>query len=206
MLTGELPIGRFAPPSKKVQVDARLDEVVLRTLENEPELRYQQASEVKADVETITKGPGDVQFKQREESAVASQEILARIKPPAIGLLLAGIINCLSFVAAPALFPKAGEVNISLPSFVVELNLAAIVGIILIIGAVRMLHLRSYGLARVISILGLIPVAPGFVLSLPFGVWAMCLLGKPEVRAAFPRKQRPGKRAAPTDADENRLD
>ena len=27
MLTGELPIGRFAPPSKKVQIDVRLDEV-----------------------------------------------------------------------------------------------------------------------------------------------------------------------------------
>ena len=39
MLTGELPIGRFAPPSKKVQIDVRLDEVVLRSLEKEPEQR-----------------------------------------------------------------------------------------------------------------------------------------------------------------------
>ncbi|MBC8216880.1 MAG: protein kinase, partial [Planctomycetes bacterium] len=53
MLTGELPIGRFAPPSKKVRVDVRLDEIVLHTLEKEPELRYQHASEVKTDVETI---------------------------------------------------------------------------------------------------------------------------------------------------------
>ena len=53
MLTGELPIGRFAPPSKKVQIDVRLDEVVLRALEKEPELRYQQASEIKTEVETI---------------------------------------------------------------------------------------------------------------------------------------------------------
>ena len=29
MLTGELPIGKFAPPSKKVQIDVRLDDVVL---------------------------------------------------------------------------------------------------------------------------------------------------------------------------------
>ncbi len=57
MLTGELPIGRFAPPSKKVEVDVRLDEVVLRALENEPERRYQQVSEVKTDVETISRGP-----------------------------------------------------------------------------------------------------------------------------------------------------
>jgi ribosomal protein L7/L12 len=57
MLTGQLPLGRFLPPSQKVQVDVRLDEVVLRALEREPERRYQQASEVKATVETITATP-----------------------------------------------------------------------------------------------------------------------------------------------------
>ncbi|MAR14075.1 MAG: hypothetical protein CL681_29395 [Blastopirellula sp.] len=54
LLTGELPLGRFDPPSKKVQVDVRLDEVVLRTLENEPSRRYQQASEMQSDVEIIS--------------------------------------------------------------------------------------------------------------------------------------------------------
>jgi hypothetical protein len=53
MLTGELPLGKFQAPSKKVQVDVRLDEVVLHALEKEPERRYQQASQVKTDVETI---------------------------------------------------------------------------------------------------------------------------------------------------------
>jgi tRNA A-37 threonylcarbamoyl transferase component Bud32 len=53
MLTGELPLGKFPPPSEKAQVDVRLDEVVLRTLEKEPDRRYQQASEVKTAVETI---------------------------------------------------------------------------------------------------------------------------------------------------------
>src|SRR5215831_4859812 len=56
MLTGELPLGRFAPPSKKVTVDGRLDDVVLRALEKEPDQRYQHASEVKTDVETLS-GP-----------------------------------------------------------------------------------------------------------------------------------------------------
>jgi predicted Ser/Thr protein kinase len=57
MLTGEVPMGRFEPPSKRVQVDVRLDEVVLRALEREPARRYQQASEVKSNVETITSTP-----------------------------------------------------------------------------------------------------------------------------------------------------
>jgi tRNA A-37 threonylcarbamoyl transferase component Bud32 len=53
MLTGELPLGKFAPPSQRVQVDVRLDEVVLHALEKDPNRRYQHASEVKTDVETI---------------------------------------------------------------------------------------------------------------------------------------------------------
>lgn len=57
MLTGDLPLGKFAPPSRKVQVDMRLDEVVLRALENDPERRYQRANEVKTQVEDIANTP-----------------------------------------------------------------------------------------------------------------------------------------------------
>ena len=57
MLTGELPLGMFAPPSQKVQVDVRLDQVVLHSLEKEPERRYQHASEVKSDIEIISAEP-----------------------------------------------------------------------------------------------------------------------------------------------------
>jgi predicted Ser/Thr protein kinase/ribosomal protein L7/L12 len=56
MLTGQLPIGRFVAPSQKVQVDVRLDKVVLKSLEYEPERRYQHASEVQSDVESIAVG------------------------------------------------------------------------------------------------------------------------------------------------------
>jgi serine/threonine protein kinase len=57
MLTGELPLGNFQRPSRKVQVDVRLDEVVLHALEKEPDRRYQHASEVKTDLETIAATP-----------------------------------------------------------------------------------------------------------------------------------------------------
>jgi serine/threonine protein kinase len=57
MLTGELPGKPLQPPSTKVQVDVRLDEVVLRALEKQPELRYQQASVLKTEVETIAGTP-----------------------------------------------------------------------------------------------------------------------------------------------------
>jgi serine/threonine protein kinase len=53
MLTSELPIGRFQVPSKKVEVDVRLDEVILKSLEKEPNLRYQRAKLLSKDVEGI---------------------------------------------------------------------------------------------------------------------------------------------------------
>ncbi len=53
MLTGEIPRGGSAPPSKKVQIDVRIDEVVFRAMQSEPELRYQTAVEVRTDVDGI---------------------------------------------------------------------------------------------------------------------------------------------------------
>ena len=55
MLTGELPLGRFAPPSHKAGVDQRLDAIVFRALENQAERRYQRVSELQRDV--IAVGP-----------------------------------------------------------------------------------------------------------------------------------------------------
>ncbi|MEM1450727.1 MAG: protein kinase [Planctomycetota bacterium] len=52
MLTGELPLGRFAPPSATAAEAARLDPVVLKALENDPDARYQAARELQRDVES----------------------------------------------------------------------------------------------------------------------------------------------------------
>ena len=113
MLTGELPLGKFAPPSRKVQVDVRLDEVVLHALEKEPELRYQQASQVKSDVETIatTSGranvppppppiyPGVVSPGAPPSPASSANPVTpgsAKVTIPAVGLVVAGVMKLFS--------------------------------------------------------------------------------------------------------------
>ena len=53
LLTGELPSAKLEPPSRRVQIDVRLDEVVLRALNEKPEMRWQTASEFQTRVETI---------------------------------------------------------------------------------------------------------------------------------------------------------
>ena len=113
MLTGELPGKKIEPPSSKVQIDVRLDEVVLRALEKKPELRYQQVSVLKTQVETIAMTPlagGRSEEVQTEnetrpaERAKPSESLVpssaANPAPPgygkwALGLFLAGTLGSL---------------------------------------------------------------------------------------------------------------
>ncbi len=54
LLTGEAPKKDIAPPSSQVQMDVRIDEIVLRALETKPEMRFATASDFKTQVEVIT--------------------------------------------------------------------------------------------------------------------------------------------------------
>src|SRR5262249_23703768 len=54
MLTGQLPRGNFPLPSRAAKVDSRLDQVILRALETDPNRRYQRISEIKTAVESLT--------------------------------------------------------------------------------------------------------------------------------------------------------
>ena len=65
MLTGQTPAGVFSPASQRGQVDIRIDDVVLKAMQQQPERRYQQASEFKTDVDTIRVGPAPVVKKSR---------------------------------------------------------------------------------------------------------------------------------------------
>jgi predicted Ser/Thr protein kinase len=71
LLTGHLPMGRFELPSRRIAVDVRLDEVVLRALEQDPDRRYQHASELKTEV-SIATGAGAAEGGREVESSPAA--------------------------------------------------------------------------------------------------------------------------------------
>jgi len=70
MLTGERPKGRFEPPSRRVQMDVRIDEIVLRALEQTPERRYATAAEFRTQIETLVH-PSSASARAEEEDADA---------------------------------------------------------------------------------------------------------------------------------------
>jgi tRNA A-37 threonylcarbamoyl transferase component Bud32 len=73
MLTGELPLGRFEPPSQRAAVASGIDEIVMRTLERAPEKRYQAAREVKTDVEGL--GQRGVHAESPKPAAPAARKV-----------------------------------------------------------------------------------------------------------------------------------
>lgn len=182
MLTNELPLGRFSPPSQKVEVDVRLDDVVLRTLEKEPDRRYQHASEVGVDVETICSDKhADAKFSPRRKAGDDVESVRHRVWIPAIGLLVAGLINCLSVIGAiwGALVP--GDAGLLLALWM------AVQTFVIILGAWNLMQLRSYHWAVAGSIFGIISIA--FPFGLAMGIWALVLLAKKEVKAAFGQEE-----------------
>jgi len=204
MLTGELPLGRFAPPSQKVQVDVRLDKVVLRSLEKEPERRYQHASEVKVDVETICSDRPAGRAKKKAPGSLNAgddiESIRHRVWIPAVGLLIAGALDCLVAVGAvvgalillirTVFFGQFIEFSF-LPGSAQLVIVVAMVAyaVLVVLGAWNLMQLRSYRLAMAGSILALFPFSPGAIVGVPMGIWALVLMTKEKVKAAFGQEE-----------------
>ena len=188
MLTGELPIGRFEPPSKKVQIDVRLDEVVLRSLESEPDRRYQHASEVKTEVESIADANDAPHPAAQPDTADFESLVRGRLKVPAIALRVASIVNLLvtlSIVLIAVLVPGSDELSVRTVLMVVIPLCHLLVGIIVLIGAARMFDLQSYRIAVFAAVVAVVPWTLGFLISWPFGIWALIVLSRQDVRTAF---------------------
>ena len=73
---------------------------------------------------------------------------------------------------------------------VVLLVLAALsvtIGVIVSAGALKMRNAKNYRFCRLSAIVAMLPLSFGFVLGLPFGIWALLVLRRPDVKAAFDR-------------------
>lgn len=92
MLTGELPGKELQAPSRKVKIDVRLDEIVLKAMEKKPEMRYQQASVMRTRMDDL----GSIEPASRALPAgAATGEKRSTGKMIAIGcglLLLVGLV------------------------------------------------------------------------------------------------------------------
>ncbi len=168
MLTGELPIGRFEPPSRKVQVDVRLDEIVLHTLEKAPELRYQHASEVKTDVETMSAADPTTGAGMNEKGKQLAVWGLILQLGSVVGLLgtLIGMVRVFNSVA-DAKTAQAGALSQDISAVLyptIAGSVLGLIGIILILVALFRVRYRAPWFCTMLWILSVL-----WLLSFPIG-------------------------------------
>jgi hypothetical protein len=67
---------------------------------------------------------------------------------------------------------------------VVSLLIAALNGFVLF-GAIKLLRLQGHTTATVASVTAMLPCQCCCLFGLPFGIWALVVLNKPEVKSQF---------------------
>ena len=69
---------------------------------------------------------------------------------------------------------------------IVQNIIGGIVGVIVLLGAAKMQKLQNYQFALTASIVAMVPcISPCCLFGLPFGIWALVVLNKPEVKSHF---------------------
>ncbi len=103
LLTGELPLGRFAAPSAKADLDARVDAIVFRALAKERELRQQSAGEVRTDVEGLSQAQPPGAGGSRAVSDAAPNPWPHRLFWLLLGLVVLPVAAVIAAILAPIL-------------------------------------------------------------------------------------------------------
>ena len=107
LLTGELPAENLRPPRRLTQIEEPLNSVVRRALEDDPEMRYQTAAEMRSDLETAIAsdlhGVGS-------KSAARRKSLGAR-RAPVAKMALAGVALLLATAVAFVAIPPRGKVK-----------------------------------------------------------------------------------------------
>ena len=135
------------------------------------------------------------------------EDALKAIKAPAIALIVAASIGIAYYLyntvfiavgGGPSFGNQPGNVPPQMRAFMegfnrgahgpmaiaISLVILAVNGFVLF-GAIKMLRLKNFGVAMAAAIVAMVPCQCCCVLGLPFGIWALVTLNKPEVKSQF---------------------
>jgi hypothetical protein len=140
--------------------------------------------------------PNPYEATRCEESAAPPPLVARRqLIPVAVGLLVTSILHIVvglfyftfvySMTTAPDADPQAAHASFVLCLYY---GISMLYCLLLITGAFSMLRRTSYLWAVTVCVLALVPfVGPCYVFGIPFGIWGLLLLRRPEVRDSFAR-------------------
>ncbi len=156
----------------------------------------------------VTPGPADIAPSPDVASgadSAARARAVQMVNGPAIGLIVAMVLGIALSVFGivfhlqgrswgrppPMMNPEAERMYNLFHQFGGTLGAVAgiisiAIGLFVLLGALKMQKLSNHGLAMAAAIVAMIPCfSPCCLLGLPFGIWALVMLNKPEVRSQF---------------------
>ncbi len=187
--------------------DGRLNAQSLAKEEHEPEWRPLSAFPEFADALGASSAPPPPLTAPAMSAGDGRDAALQLVKGPAIGLKVTAILNLVlalwSLVKLILFRSDVSQLYSGIPQFndpqvqqllhlvygplgIINGLFALAMSVLVLIGAIKMQSLRSFGFAFAAAILAMIPcLTPCCVLGLPFGIWALVVLNKPEVKSQF---------------------
>jgi hypothetical protein len=133
------------------------------------------------------------------EGFAPAPDAAERVKAPAIALLVTGILgivvqllNLVLLMVGVGMSAVYGggeeglQTMVQGPVGMISAVIGAAVGGLIIYGSLQMMKLKNHPLCKATTIVAMIPcVSPCCLLGLPFGIWALVVISKPEIEAAF---------------------
>jgi hypothetical protein len=189
---------------RKWIADGRLNAQSLAKEENDTEWRPLSAFPEFADVLATGSAPPPPLAAPVAGAGGGRDAALQLVKGPVIGLKVTAILGLVMVVVGlvvnvmtlngfrigpqqmydPQMQKLIGTLGGSLG--IVQNIIGGIVGVVVLLGAAKMQKLQNYQFALIASIVAMVPcVSPCCLFGLPFGIWALVVLNKPEVKSQF---------------------
>jgi hypothetical protein len=184
--------------------DGRLNAESFAKEENDTEWRPLSAFPEFADALAAGSAPSSPLTAPMAGAGDGRYEALQLVKGPAIGLKVTAIVGLVLVVAGLVINVLTlsgfhiGLQQIQDPQMqklfntlggglgIVQNIIGGVVGVIVLIGAAKMQKLQNYQFALTASIVAMLPcISPCCIFGLPFGIWALVVLNKPEVKSQF---------------------
>ncbi len=134
----------------------------------------------------------------------ATPDALQQVQGPAIGLLVTAILGILYQILNIVLTALGVTMNAfqqgqaggqEMPPWVQTMSggvgmvfgiLGIVLGVVVLLGALKMKKLEHYTFAIIATVTAMVPcISPCCLLGLPIGIWALVVLNKPEVKSSF---------------------
>ena len=135
-----------------------------------------------------------------------NNDVLSKVRTPAIGLLVTGCLNGgialltllsgllrLTGLTGNEVLPTDQSERIgffvgTVVSYCIAL-ISLLLAPVIIYGAVQMMNGRKMGLAKIASVLAIVPLTSCCCIAgIPIGIWCLITLSRPEVKELFQRQ------------------